>query len=323
MEKRETIVSHYFQRPRKPIGRPKKSRTIVRYIPIEGDSRKGEEKPMLAYVFYAGEHWFLLDQMVRIFSPVLRDNELDEERGYCCPWGCKLKLLTRDAYRRIGGPNDIMISSCSDSYVLEQVESLMKDQNIPYHHDPHECTEFPKTGTKWPILLSGLHVQNRIRQYDDDDKETGVVLRKVLLIDFQSLYELCRMTRPEFHSLLSLFLAFSTLCTGRGEARSALTKRDKEIVAAKQKWRCGVCDELFDSSARYEIDHGVALSLGGRNNQSNLWAVCITCHKNKTEEEMSYPLLSLYIAFLACLPAYSKYDDNNEEKLDCFFCSLE
>jgi hypothetical protein len=142
---------------------------------------------------------------------------------------------------------------------------------------------------EWPIILSGPHVQSRIQQYDTD---LGMV-KQVLLIDFQSLYELCRMTRPEFHSLISLFLAFSALCTGRGEARSALTKRDKEIVAAKQRWRCGVCDELFDASARYEIDHGVALSLGGRNNESNLWAICITCHKAITEEEMSYPLMYL------------------------------
>jgi hypothetical protein len=295
MKKRDTITSRYFQRPRKPIGRPKKSRVVVRYIPIEGDPRiprEEKENLVLAYIFYAGEHWFLLDQMVRIFSPVLRDNEVDEKRGFCCPWGCKLKLLTRDAYRRIGGPNDIMISSCSDSYVLEQVESIMKEQNIPNEHDHHmlsELLEDTMFSTKWPVLLSGLHVQNRIQQYNT---KTGA-LKQVLLIDFQSLYELCRMTRPEFHSLLSLFLAFSVLCTGRGEARSALTKRDKEIVAARQKWRCGNCDELFDASARYEIDHGVALSLGGRNDESNLWAVCITCHKKITEEEMSYPLRSL------------------------------
>ncbi|MHA1679757.1 MAG: HNH endonuclease [Promethearchaeota archaeon] len=164
----------------------------------------------------------------------------------------------------------------------------MAKQNIPNRHLLNDAVH-TSSREHLPTFLCGERAQSRIQQYDTDFGH----LKRVLLIDFQSVYKLCRMACPEFHSLLSFFLAFSKLCTGRGEARSALTKRDKEIIAAKQKWRCGVCKELFDESGRYEVDHGVALSLGGRNNESNLWALCITCHKEITEKEMSYPLKPL------------------------------
>jgi hypothetical protein len=290
--KKRSKTSPYFRRPRKPREGSKRSRSVVREVPIEGVWGK-EGKP-LAYIFYAGEHWFLLDQVVRILCPVLTANELDDNKGYCCLWECKLKLIYRETLRKIGGPSGIMISSCSDPYILNQVDGIMAEHHIPNRHihgddtSTHSCHEDPL-----PRLLSGEYAQQRIRQYDTRGDDDIICLTQVLLIDFQSVYELCRMSRPEFHSLLSFFLAYSRLCTGRGEARSALTKRDKEIVAGKQEWRCGACDELFDAYGRYEVDHNVALSLGGRNNESNLWAVCITCHKKITEDEMSYPLRPL------------------------------
>lgn len=287
--KKRAARKNYFKRPRKRHIRSKLSRSVVRYIPMEGTER------LLAYIFYEGEHWFLLDQIIRVLGSFLARSD-SEHKQFCCLWSCKMRLLTRNAFRKIGGSHGIMTTSCSDPYIVRQVDEIMTKQNIPNEHIHHNesnkgasCLNGFTCISQLPMLLRGEKTQEQIRQYDT---KTGRLIR-VLLIDFQSIYELCRMARPEFHPVLSLFLAFSQLCTGRGEARSALTKRDKEIIAAKQRWRCGVCDQLFDASARYEIDHGIALSLGGRNNESNLWAICITCHKKITEDEMSYPLKPL------------------------------
>jgi 5-methylcytosine-specific restriction endonuclease McrA len=57
----------------------------------------------------------------------------------------------------------------------------------------------------------------------------------------------------------------------------------KKIVAAEQKWCCNICQELLD--ATYEVDHRIPLWNGGKNNKSNLQALCPSCHAKKTYSE--------------------------------------
>ncbi len=261
-----------------PRGRRKKAKSIVRYANIE------QMDEPLAYIFYNGEHWFLLDQIVRTLNPYI-ENENSETGKFCCARGCKDMLLTLDTFRRIGGKDEIRLSSCYDTYVLDGTAEIMSKQRIGKEHLHPECVPLAMS-----VLMSGENVQVRLRQYDDKAPEKLIL---VLLIDFQSIHALCRMAQGVHHLAFSFLLAFSNLCTNRGEARSALTKRDKERIAAKQEWKCGMCHELFDASARYEVDHGIPLSHGGRNAPSNLWAVCVTCHKQMTDDEMSYPLKPL------------------------------
>ena len=55
----------------------------------------------------------------------------------------------------------------------------------------------------------------------------------------------------------------------------------KKRVAAKQKWRCGVCKQLLDET--FEIDHRTPLFRGGHPTQeSNLQALCKRCHMFKS-----------------------------------------
>ena len=47
---------------------------------------------------------------------------------------------------------------------------------------------------------------------------------------------------------------------------------------------------MFSSRSRYEVDHAVPLFMGGRNDVSNLQALCVQCHAEKTDTDMSFPL---------------------------------
>ena len=55
----------------------------------------------------------------------------------------------------------------------------------------------------------------------------------------------------------------------------------KKRVAAKQKWRCGACNQLLDET--FEIDHRTPLFRGGHpTHESNLQALCKRCHTFKS-----------------------------------------
>jgi 5-methylcytosine-specific restriction endonuclease McrA len=60
----------------------------------------------------------------------------------------------------------------------------------------------------------------------------------------------------------------------------------KKKVAYEQQYKCGKCSKLLDE--HHEIDHKQPLWNGGTNNRSNLWALCSSCHKNKTAQENNW-----------------------------------
>ena len=61
---------------------------------------------------------------------------------------------------------------------------------------------------------------------------------------------------------------------------SQVTKRE---IAARAKWKCEICCAIL--TANYEIDHKVALYMGGTNENDNLQSLCSECHRTKTREE--------------------------------------
>ena len=63
--------------------------------------------------------------------------------------------------------------------------------------------------------------------------------------------------------------------------RPHITPLVKKRVAARQKWRCAICKELFDET--YEIDHIIPLSQGGHATaENNLQALCKRDHMFKS-----------------------------------------
>lgn len=65
--------------------------------------------------------------------------------------------------------------------------------------------------------------------------------------------------------------------------KRSTSEATKKIVAARQKWTCGLCLELLSSS--YEIDHIKPLWDDGADAICNLMAVCANCHAHKTQHE--------------------------------------
>jgi 5-methylcytosine-specific restriction endonuclease McrA len=76
-----------------------------------------------------------------------------------------------------------------------------------------------------------------------------------------------------------------------------VTAAVKKRVAGKQRFTCAgnidgyTCPQggtPFDE-AGYEIDHIVELRDGGTNDESNLQALCLMCHRVKTSRKTSQP----------------------------------
>jgi hypothetical protein len=68
-------------------------------------------------------------------------------------------------------------------------------------------------------------------------------------------------------------------------ARIAWSTRTRNCVAAQQGWQCNICDDRLTSC--FDIDHEVPLFKGGADAYSNLQALCVPCHRNKTAAERS------------------------------------
>lgn len=53
---------------------------------------------------------------------------------------------------------------------------------------------------------------------------------------------------------------------------------------------------IVNPTSNLEVDHKLALHLGGTNDLSNLWLLCRDCHKAKTSREQSSRLKRLFAA---------------------------
>jgi hypothetical protein len=69
-----------------------------------------------------------------------------------------------------------------------------------------------------------------------------------------------------------------------GTNKRAVSTMRKKYVASNQDWKCGNCHKQLDHT--YEIDHRVRLDQGGTNDVNNLIALCPSCHRHKTAEEI-------------------------------------
>jgi CRISPR/Cas system Type II protein with McrA/HNH and RuvC-like nuclease domain len=64
--------------------------------------------------------------------------------------------------------------------------------------------------------------------------------------------------------------------------RKTLSYLTKLKVAASQKWRCKICDRLFDEHSLFEIDHIKPYSIFKNDEVYNLQALHPSCHSAKT-----------------------------------------
>lgn len=68
---------------------------------------------------------------------------------------------------------------------------------------------------------------------------------------------------------------------------SAAPARVRARVVDRAGGRCECCGAQFTPALRPEIDHTIALILGGENRESNLRALCKHCHRPKTDADVA------------------------------------
>jgi 5-methylcytosine-specific restriction protein A len=122
------------------------------------------------------------------------------------------------------------------------------------------------------LLALGIKVYNPFKDFSDTDP-----LSKFDPLDlFNPPQEKRRGKDSEYEQDLDSDSEFSTNKT----VERKVSQTTKKLVAAKQKWTCGLCGQLLDET--YEVDHIIPLYKGGTNDPSNLMAIDPICHRKKT-----------------------------------------
>ena len=71
-------------------------------------------------------------------------------------------------------------------------------------------------------------------------------------------------------------------CAGLAVARCHLTEPQRRAIAIRQGWKCNMCRcDLIE----YDVDHIEPLCRGGQDEDANRQAVCVACHRQKTDRE--------------------------------------
>ncbi len=68
--------------------------------------------------------------------------------------------------------------------------------------------------------------------------------------------------------------------------RIKLTPAERRAILYGQDCACGLCHGQVHPFGYFEVDHAVALGLGGEDGGDNLVAVHQTCHKAKTKTDV-------------------------------------
>jgi hypothetical protein len=67
----------------------------------------------------------------------------------------------------------------------------------------------------------------------------------------------------------------------RNGARRTLTSSQRQQIAAEQQWKCARCQKTLTT---FDVDHKEEWCLRANDTRSNLEALCIPCHRMKSQE---------------------------------------
>ena len=107
-------------------------------------------------------------------------------------------------------------------------------------------------------------IENARLQEEEIDKLRREI--EQLKYDFQMLKEINKNELPDNH-----------------KRNPGFSERMKKLITAEQGWKCNMCDVILP--ANYHVDHVLAICFGGTNHRTNGQALCVGCHKVKTQEE--------------------------------------
>lgn len=122
---------------------------------------------------------------------------------------------------------------------------------------------------------------NNIIKYMPIDKDAGDMISPIL--DFTSANDKLNSLYGGGMGGLGHQVAPQTkrmLNSGINTVKRSVSETKKKYVAAQQNWCCGNCKDQL--KATFEVDHRIDLQYGGSNHVSNLVALCVECHKDKT-----------------------------------------
>ena len=71
------------------------------------------------------------------------------------------------------------------------------------------------------------------------------------------------------------------------DKRGSITPQRVARIFAKNDGRCHECGRKLGPADDYEIDHKIALSRGGTDDDKNLAPICEGCHIIKTRDDIS------------------------------------
>jgi 5-methylcytosine-specific restriction endonuclease McrA len=179
--------------------------------------------------------------------------------------------------------------------------------------DYHDCNIFYHTHTLYPMLIElyeigkfaydckytaekmtciiipekGIHLWANMnhRTSNPDKKETG----KHVPYDFKDVMVECNAMNIPFtnQSFTQLGKQVQERFHVKGKKkclRVAFNAKQREMIWKMQCKKCSACKAKIDT---YQIDHIIPLSQGGDNRFENLQALCLPCHKSKTNKETS------------------------------------
>ena len=66
-------------------------------------------------------------------------------------------------------------------------------------------------------------------------------------------------------------------------ARIPLKNAQRFAILKRDGYRCQLCGQSARDGVRLEVDHKLAVTNGGTNDPSNLWALCQSCNNGKSD----------------------------------------
>lgn len=114
----------------------------------------------------------------------------------------------------------------------------------------------------------------------------------IIIIAIFSLFGLSNIVNPESINFKKP-QKFPIIPLKEDDNKRHVSETTKKLVAAKQKWTCGLCKRMLDET--YEVDHIVPLYKGGTNDISNLMALDPICHRKKTNADRLNMMTSVFL----------------------------
>lgn len=108
-----------------------------------------------------------------------------------------------------------------------------------------------------------------------------------LNIDYKTVMEICKKINIPFtnQSISNIMASYEKSFYGLSKARKMIKKADKDIILLSQDNRCNKCGIDISKRGSRHFDHIQPLSADGTNEISNIQALCISCHLDKTKIE--------------------------------------